>query len=76
MKRILVKPDYCKRCEECGVMKNCEFTALIREEKGDVPFVDLYRCSGCELCILKVFCPNNALEIIRHPCNGGPAMGW
>ena len=76
MKRALIKPDICNRCPECGVMKNCSFTALIREEEGDVPFVDLYRCSGCEKCILERFCSNKAIEVIAKPCDGSRILGW
>lgn len=74
MKRAIINPVNCKNCGECAVVKVCDKNAIIREEKGDSPWIDFYRCCGCLKC--KAACQFNAVEEISQPCTGKPRMGW
>jgi Pyruvate/2-oxoacid:ferredoxin oxidoreductase delta subunit len=74
MKRALIRPDRCSRCQPCAVQTQCPMSAVFRESPAEQPWIDFYRCSGCMKC--KDFCPQAAIDEIAHPCSGRPNMGW
>ena len=74
MRRALLNPERCRNCEPCEVIARCPMQAVFREQAGEQPWVDFYRCSGCLKC--KGFCPHHAVDEITHPCDGGRRMGW
>jgi MinD superfamily P-loop ATPase len=74
MTRALIRPEKCGECQPCEVQRQCAMKAVFREDPNEQPWVDFYRCSGCLKC--KAFCPNDAIEAIRHPCDGRARMGW
>ena len=73
MKRAMIQPEACRKCQPCEVEVQCPMQAVFREEGGR-PWVDFYRCSGCLKC--KAFCPHHAIEPLAHPCDGKPRRGW
>lgn len=74
MKRAMICPDLCVSCDPCRVEVECKFKAVFREEPGDKPWVDFYRCSGCLEC--KKLCEFNAVTDISKPCDGKGKAGW
>jgi len=74
MKRALINPEVCQKCQECAVALLCPQNALIREEPADIPWVDFMLCRGCMKC--KTFCRNGAVLEEVKPCNGGFSQSW
>jgi len=63
MRRPLVNPEHCHNCQ-----------AFLREEAGDKPWIDFYRCRGCMHG--KTACANGAIEELVQPGTGGRRMSW
>ena len=74
MTRALIRPEKCGDCQPCEVERRCSMKAVFREDPQEQPWIDFYRCSGCLKC--KTFCPNDAIEAIRHPCDSRARLGW
>ena len=74
MRRPLVNPDICQNCQPCRASAACQSQAFLREEAGDKPWIDFYRCRGCMHC--KTACVNGAIEELVQPCSGGRRMSW
>lgn len=74
MKRAMVQPVRCQNCTPCRVQEQCPKQAIFREVSTERPWIDFYRCSGCEQCV--PVCPNHAIEVIMQPCNGQRKLGW
>lgn len=74
MTRAIVNPAVCKGCLPCSVETDCPKKAVIRETTEDLPWIDFYKCSGCLKC--KMYCPNNAIDEVTHPCDGKARKGW
>ena len=74
MKRALINPDKCQRCNLCNVDARCPQKAIIREEPTEMPWVDFRLCRGCMKC--KQLCENGAVLEEIKPCNGGFATSW
>ena len=74
MKRAMIDPKICKTCNICEVDSQCPQNAVIREDKGDTPWVDFYKCRGCMKC--KLFCNNGAVLEEIKPCDGKSSPSW
>jgi len=74
MKRAMIDPKTCRKCDACDVDSKCPQKAVIREEPTDTPWIDFQLCRGCMKC--KLFCANGAVLEEIKPCNGGFASSW
>ncbi len=74
MKRAMIDPSRCVKCQSCKVETDCTQRAVIKESPDDKPWIDFQLCRGCMKC--KIFCPNGAVVEIVQPCNGSSKMSW
>jgi len=74
MKRSVIRPEKCKNCTPCLIDAHCPNRAVIREDAGDKPWIDFYKCNGCMKCA--GFCKNGAVEETSQPCTGAARQGW
>lgn len=73
MKKAILDPRQCKSCQPCTAVLACTFRAFIKESENEVPFIDMYKCSGCGKCIRN--CSNGAISLLIQPC-GKAKQGW
>ena len=74
MKRAMIDPKICRKCDVCEVDANCPQKAVILEEKNDTPWIDFYKCRGCMKC--KQFCENGSVLEEIKPCDGNSLRSW
>ena len=74
MKRALIDPKICRKCDVCEINAKCPQKAIILEEKNDMPWIDFYKCRGCMKC--KQLCKNSAVLEEIKPCDGSFSPSW
>jgi len=74
MKRALIDPKICRKCDICEVNAKCTEKAVILEEKNDTPWIDFYKCRGCMKC--KQYCKHSSVLEEIKPCDGKSATSW
>jgi len=74
MKRAMIDPKICRKCDVCKVNLKCTEKAVILEEKNDTPFIDFYKCRGCMKC--KQFCEHGSVLEEIKPCDGNSLRSW
>jgi len=74
MKRAMINPEKCHRCNTCEVEAKCPEKAIIREEQTDMPWIDFYKCRGCMEC--KLFCRHGSVLEEAKPCDRNSLRSW
>ena len=74
MKRALINPKICRKCDDCEVNAKCPEKAVILEEKNDTPWIDFYKCRGCMKC--KLFCRYGSVLEETKPCDKNSLRSW
>jgi Fe-S-cluster-containing hydrogenase component 2 len=47
----MVDDSACQICSPCLAAKVCRVRAIIRLDADEPPYIDLYRCNDCRLCM-------------------------
>jgi len=74
MKRAMVEPKACKKCDVCEVDAKCPQKAVILEDKNNIPWIDFYKCRGCMKC--KLYCKQGSVFEETKPCDGRFSPSW
>ena len=48
--------NICQACESCQARSACTTRAIIQIDPGEVPYIELDRCTSCGKCILACIC--------------------
>ena len=59
----------CQRRQPCEAQLACEHKAIVRIDRGEMPWVDASRCFGCRACIAA--CRYGAVRIVREHTEEG-----
>jgi len=74
MKRAMVDPQICKKCDVCAINARCPQNAVLLEQINDTPWIDFYKCRGCMKC--KTYCKHGSILEEVKPCDGKFSSGW